>query len=287
MFCSLTVLSQLLDTISTRPPFKFTVDPDNSCKGKHTESRDVGGRFDLRLFTIPLLLALLATITMSCLAKAQSKSKRDYKPVFFATAKSQEKTPGEEVTSASSLDKSFKGNSRTHYPKLTDVVRQTMAIHFGETDRHFASLEEFARSLPVPPYYEKPQAVFVTLSHHGKTRACWGSIDPLDTDVVKATVMMTEAALTKEYRYPRIKRGEWKLLKPQVTIVRGIESIPDMSSQDPLKYGLLVRAGGKGAVYLPGEAADAHYQLVQCKLKAGIPVKQPCQLYRIKADVIL
>jgi hypothetical protein len=50
-------------------------------------------------------------------------------------------------------------------------------------------------------------------------------------------------------------------------------------------FGLMVRAGGKAAVILPGEASDAYYQMVLCKLKAGIRPKQPCQMYRIKADV--
>src|SRR5262249_13537090 len=101
----------------------------------------------------------------------------------------------------------------------------------------------------------------------------------------KQTVFSTLNALTKEYRYPPIKKSEWKKLKPQVTVVKGVEPITSIAYQNPLRDGLLVRSGGKAGVYLPGEAADAYYQLVQCKLKAGIKPGEPYQLYRLRTDI--
>jgi AMMECR1 domain-containing protein len=110
-------------------------------------------------------------------------------------------------------------------------------------------------------------------------------MNPQYPNLVVGTVYTTESALSKEYRYKKIRANEWQLLKPQVTVVRSVEPIGSMAEQNPLMYGLMVRAGIRSAVILPGEAVDAHYQLVMCKLKAGIPSSQPCQLYRIKADV--
>lgn len=174
---------------------------------------------------------------------------------------------------------------RTTYPRLTQVVEQTIAWHFERGDKKFKSLDDFANSIPVSPQYRTSNGLFVTLSKNGKTRGCWGTVDPIQTDLVKATVYATENALTKEYRFSRIRRGEYKLLKPQVTVIRGMQPLPSGSRQNPLKYGLLVRSGGKGAVMLPGEARDGHYQIVQCKLKAGIQPSEPYQMYRIVADV--
>jgi AMMECR1 domain-containing protein len=138
---------------------------------------------------------------------------------------------------------------------------------------------------PIPSQFLKPAGVFVTLSYQGKARACWGSLYPHQANLLQATMDATLGALTKEYRYPPIRHYEWSRLKPQVTVIRAIEPISGIAGQNPLKFGLLVRSGGKSGLLLPREATDAHYQLVQCKLKAGIRPKESFQLYRIKADV--
>ncbi len=173
---------------------------------------------------------------------------------------------------------------------LPDVVRKTLAVYFGEA--YFAdgvqnqtTYQTLIRKLPVAAADRKPAGVFVTLSHHGKPRACWGSVYPQHRNVVESTVYATLGALTKEYRYKPITRAEWKTLKPQVTVVQGLEPIDTIRAINPFQDGLLVRAGGKSGVMLPGEAKDAFYQLVQCKLKAGIGPKESFQMYRIVADV--
>lgn len=95
----------------------------------------------------------------------------------------------------------------------------------------------------------------------------------------------TLGALTKEYRYKPIRSGEWKKLKPQVTVVKALEPIHNLQGQNPLHDGLMVRQNGRSGVILPGEARDATYQLTLCKLKAGIQPGQKFQLYRMVADV--
>jgi hypothetical protein len=168
---------------------------------------------------------------------------------------------------------------------LPAVVKRTMGFHFLGPAAKPKSLDEFVRQLPVPPYLRLRAGVFVTLSRNGRARACWGSVLPEHPDLVKSTAYATVAALTREYRYPPIKRSEWRALKPQVTVVRSLEPIEGLSGQNPLRDGLMVRSGGKAGVLLPGEARDAHYQLITCKLKAGIGPGERCQLYRIKADI--
>ncbi|HEY9679418.1 MAG TPA: AMMECR1 domain-containing protein [Drouetiella sp.] len=167
---------------------------------------------------------------------------------------------------------------------LPDVVRQTLALHFGELS-DYKNIDELARSFVVPKKYRRPAGLFVTLSHKGKTRACWGSLDSHYPNLMAATVYTTEAALRKEYRFKQINSVEWQFLKPQVSVIRGVEPITSIAGQNALAYGLMVRQGNKAAVVLPGEASDAYYQLMICKVKAGIPSKQRCQIYRIKADV--
>lgn len=236
------------------------VDLDNSCKGKHVLQNLL--EIELRSFLLLSGIFLIATADCrSAFAAAQSNGNVNAQPQAISV------NPERQVADS-----------------LPEVVRQTLALHFGESTA-YKSFDELAQSFQVPAKFKKPSGLFVTLSRKGRTRACWGSMYPQYPNLVVGTVYTTESALSKEYRYKKIKANEWQLLKPQVTVVRGVEPIGSMADQNPLMYGLMVRAGSKSAVILPGEAVDAHYQLVMCKLKAGIPSSQQCQLYRIKADV--
>jgi AMMECR1 domain-containing protein len=164
-----------------------------------------------------------------------------------------------------------------------DIAVETMAIYFGQ--RKGMSFENLAKHARVPSTFRKPAGVFVTLSSRGKTRACWGSIYPQSDSIAKSTVYATLGALTKEYRYAPIKAREWQKLQAQVTVIKEVEPISSFREVNPLRDGLIVRSGGKSGVLLPGEAVDAHYQLVACKLKAGIKPKEPCQLYRLRTEI--
>ncbi len=125
----------------------------------------------------------------------------------------------------------------------------------------------------------------MTLSQNGKPRACWGSAYPQHPTVLEATIYATLGAVTKEYRYRPIRKSEWAALHRQVTVVNRLEPIDRLAQLNPLRDGLLVRQGGRAGVMLPGEARDATYQLVQCKLKAGIRPHEKFQMYRMVADV--
>lgn len=171
---------------------------------------------------------------------------------------------------------------------LPEIAKKTLAFHFSKPKGE--SLAQFANSFYVPPEYRRAKGLFITLSYKGETRACWGSLEPRYENLVQATVYTTVQALKCEYRHKPIGYSEWQRLKPQVTIVNNLEPIVGgargLSSQNPLRDGLFVRSGGKTGVLLPGEVRDAYYQLVKCKLKAGINPKEQCQIWRVKADVI-
>lgn len=171
---------------------------------------------------------------------------------------------------------------------LPEISRLTILHQFGADEQESwkaLSLGELTQKFVVKKEHMKPAGLFVTLIKNGDTRACWGDVNPTHRNLVEATVYTTADALAKDYRYTKIKKSEINLLIPQVTVVKRVVPINSISTMQPLKQGLMVRAGGKGAVLLPGEASDPHYQLVKTKLKAGIPSSQQCQLYRIDADV--
>lgn len=175
-------------------------------------------------------------------------------------------------------------DSRVKTLRLNEIAMKTVENHFL-ADGKRKSLSQLTEDFSRGSIAGSPKGVFVTLSKNGKTRACWGSITPEYEDLISSTVYTTEAALNKEYRFAQVKRSEIKDLKAQVTVIRSVDPIESIREINPLRHGLFVRQGGRAAVLLPGECIDAHYQLVQCKLKAGIPVKSRCQMYRIIADV--
>lgn len=142
------------------------------------------------------------------------------------------------------------------------------------------------KTFDLTPEYRQSRGLFVTLYKDGKTRACWGNISPNHADLVTNTVFTTIDCLTKEYRFGAVQKKEIADLKAQVTIIQAVEPVMRGATLHPLTDGLMVRGNGKGAVLLPGEASDPHYQVMQCKLKAGINPNEPCQIYRIKAHVI-
>jgi AMMECR1 domain-containing protein len=165
---------------------------------------------------------------------------------------------------------------------LEKIARATLENHFDPQPK---SLKAMVKTFAVPKIYKQAKGLFVTLSKNGKTRACWGSINPQEGNLVAATVLACEEALSKEYRFPPIKKSELAALKCQVTVVEKLEPVSRRASLNPLVDGLMVRSGAKAAVLLPGEASDPHYQVMQCKLKAGITPQEPCQIYRMRAHV--
>ncbi|MBS1992563.1 MAG: AMMECR1 family protein [Cyanobacteria bacterium SZAS LIN-3] len=165
---------------------------------------------------------------------------------------------------------------------LEKIARATLENHFAPQPKSF---KEMVKTFEVPKIYKQAKGLFVTLSKNGKTRACWGSINPQEGNLVAATILACEEALSKEYRFPPIKKSELAALKCQVTVVEKLEPVSRHASLNPLVDGLMVRSGAKAAVLLPGEASDPHYQVMQCKLKAGITPQEPCQIYRMRAHV--
>jgi AMMECR1 domain-containing protein len=167
---------------------------------------------------------------------------------------------------------------------LPDLVRQTMQIYFEGPGLNKATMKSLLNE-KVPREYNRSAGVFVTLSKDGSTRGCWGSIQPSYPTIAQSTVFATLGALKKDYRCKPIRASEWKTLKPQVTVIEQLQPISSIAGQNAMRDGLMLRAGGKSAILLPGEVSDAYYQLVKCKLKAGVNRGEPYQLYKVKAAV--
>lgn len=166
--------------------------------------------------------------------------------------------------------------------RLAELVHKTLWVHFNQPPARYQS---WAKQFSVPKSYQRQAGIFVTISKQGKTRACWGHLNPTQPDLIKETVFTTLDALGKEYRYSPIKKSELPELKAQVAIVEGIVPIRSYRELNPYRDGLLLRSGSRSAVILPREATDAYYQWVMARTKAGIRQQDAQQLYRLKIQL--
>lgn len=180
--------------------------------------------------------------------------------------------------------KEFSKAPKKEQAGLTRIAMAVLENHFAAEGER-ATLADLSESFEVPTNYKIPAGLFITFYKEGKTRACWGSVQPIHPDLVKATVYTAEDALNKEYRHRPITRAELKDIKVQVTVIRQSVPIGSHHELNPLHDGLLLKARGKGAVILPGEASDPHHQIVMARLKAGVRPVESCELYRLKTDV--
>jgi AMMECR1 domain-containing protein len=202
----------------------------------------------------------------------------------------------------------FQSGSRKHdFISLPEIARTAMYRYFGKAEpscqdlksankvpvpaeaagvsRAESGINDWVSSLKVEPQFLQAAGVFVTLSKNGKTRACWGSVYPREANIARETVVATLGALSKDYRFKPVSAGELKELKIQVTVVQGLDAVSNVKMIDPYKEGVMVRSGGRGGVILPGEAVDAYYEFVLARLKAGIKPGEPCQIYKIRAQI--
>lgn len=126
--------------------------------------------------------------------------------------------------------------------------------------------------------------VFVTVIDEDKnSRGCWGKLYP-QSELKEAIVYGTIGAIKNDYRYQPLNLSELPDMKFQISIVKKIIPVNSFRQVNPYNDGMMVQSGGKGGILMPGEARDPYYQMVQCKLKAGIKGKEPFSLFRLITD---
>ena len=134
-------------------------------------------------------------------------------------------------------------------------------------------------------YNGRIAGVFVTiLDEDNKSRGCWGKLYP-QGDLKESVAMAAIGAIKKDYRFKPPSLGELPDMKFQVSVVVEVVPISSVREVNPYRDGLMVQAGSRGGILMPGEAVDAHYQMVQCKLKAGIQPDEPCSLFKLITKV--
>ncbi len=146
----------------------------------------------------------------------------------------------------------------THRAALADLVWQALAAglqgqRFGRGAAPFGALHAD---------WLRPQAAtFVTLHRDGALRGCIGTLDPV-YPLGESVARNAQSAAFEDPRFEPLRSHEWPLLTAEISILSAHTPMPASSLADllvrlvPGRDGLVVRAGGLGATFLPAVWED-------------------------------
>jgi AmmeMemoRadiSam system protein B/AmmeMemoRadiSam system protein A len=126
----------------------------------------------------------------------------------------------------------------------------------------------------LPPRTRRPQGAFVTLKERGELRGCIGDMSsgsPLGRTV---GVMALQAALN-DRRFPPVTAAELPGLTVEISALTPMKPVASWKDIVAGRDGVLLRKGGRSAVFLPQVAPEQGWtreqMLDQLCLKAGLP----------------
>ena len=83
--------------------------------------------------------------------------------------------------------------------------------------------------------------VFVTIEKDGELRGCIGTYLPTRINIAEEIIHNAVAAASEDYRFGQIKKNELPHLSYTVSILSYPESVKDLKTLDPKKFGIIVK----------------------------------------------
>ncbi|REJ86388.1 MAG: AmmeMemoRadiSam system protein A [Planctomycetota bacterium] len=166
--------------------------------------------------------------------------------------------------------------------RLSTKDRETLlqvalaAIRESVSSREGRAIEIDARDYA--PSLQEHRAAFVTLHNSGRLRGCRGSVSA-DESLVVCTARSARAAALFDERFHPVTEAEIRELQIHVSILGEPEEIPVAAERELLEFlqpgvhGLIVRAAGKEALFLPSvwqKLPDPAEFVQHLKSKAGL-----------------
>ena len=142
--------------------------------------------------------------------------------------------------------------------------------------------------VPVPEAKQVPApfGIFVTLVRGGHVRGCFGTMEPLGKTLEALVTEATLGAARFDRRSAPLRPAELERTQIILSVVGPPTPVITMSEVDPKRHGLLVRAGDKSSVLLPGEAKTASWQLRRSLRQAGIRRGQTYEMFRFRTVTV-
>ncbi|MBF0584738.1 MAG: AmmeMemoRadiSam system protein B [Magnetococcales bacterium] len=146
----------------------------------------------------------------------------------------------------------------------------SLATSRGPTE---VSSEAIAEEFAIPERFRKPAGVFVTLKKRDDLRGCIGFIEPIKP-LYQAVVENAVNAALRDFRFPPVKKGELADLEVEVSILSPTEPVPSYTAFEVGRHGIVMKKGGRSAVFLPEVAVEQGWSreqtLEQLAMKAGL-----------------
>ena len=136
------------------------------------------------------------------------------------------------------------------------------------------------------PGLRRRAGAFVSLKKEGELRGCIGTIEPARGTLAVEIIENAISAASKDPRFRPVDEDELAVLRVSVDILGAPERVAGPGDLDVRRYGVIVRAGGKGGLLLPDleGIASVEAQLSIARLKGGIGESEPVELYRFVVE---
>jgi MEMO1 family protein len=140
---------------------------------------------------------------------------------------------------------------------------------------------------PIPLDLQAPSAAFVSLYKDGELRGCVGSVHPTEATAAHELIRYAVASAVRDPRFDPVRLAEVGALTIKVQLLDPAEPT-DISGLNPQTHGIIVRAGDRQALLLPGiEGIDTPEQQLRAACdKAGINRNAPLELERFRTRTL-
>jgi AmmeMemoRadiSam system protein A len=153
------------------------------------------------------------------------------------------------------------------------------------------SIETYIREGKIlkPPDSPSPEmsgkaGVFVCIKKHGELRGCIGTFMPAYDSIAMETIMNAISAVTKDPRFPPVRKDELNELTYSVDVLTCPEKVSGTGELDPRKYGVIVQSGFRRGLLLPDlQGVDTIADQIRiAKMKAGILPGEDVEICRFE-----
>ena len=164
----------------------------------------------------------------------------------------------------------------------TEAVRLDPAPPLYAVARRAVRDQAHGRHRVAPTGGPHSAGVFVSLHRHGELRGCMGHVEPQHEALYDEVVDVARLASSRDPRFPPVRAEELADLDVEVSVLEPPEPVAGPEDLDPSVYGVIVSAGRRGALLLPGlDGVDTvRDQLAIVRRKAGIGPDEPITLQR-------
>ena len=160
------------------------------------------------------------------------------------------------------------------------------------TDAIAAYVNDFRVITPTASLFElfptlrRRAGAFVSLKKQGELRGCIGTIEPQRDNLAVEIVENAISAASQDPRFRPVEEEELPDLRVSVDILSAPERVAGPGDLDVLRYGVIVRSGGKRGLLLPDieGIASVDEQLSVARKKGGIGELEPVELYRFVVE---